>query len=431
MVEIAAYLGNDSTITIPSTLDDYNVSSFGIGAFNDCTSLESVTIPDSVTTMKDGAFMGCSNLKSMTVPNSVTKLGTRAFGYVYDDTLMPVVNPDFTVKCYKDSAADEYAKKNGIKIEYVDVKHVAEKAPTCDSEGNKEYWTWNNKYYSDALCITEIAKKDIVLKRKAHDWSEPTWTWSKDYKSCTAKFTGSKCSDYNEFDAYVTSETTAATSDKDGKTVYTAKIIYNGKSYTDTKTVTIKKTSSSSKPADSSSKAKSSSSSKAAKPDSSSKPADSSSAVKANSSSKPADSKTDNSKPDDSKVSSKADTSSETANSETNSKADTSKPESQSDTSLPENSSKPDSKPSDDSIPDGGNDDQPTDGEDETIILGDVNGDGDINVTDIAMVAAHIKGIKALDENGIKAADVNGDGEVNVTDIAKIAAHIKGIKAIG
>ena len=32
---------------------------------------------------------------------------------------------------------------------------------------------------------------------------------------------------------------------------------------------------------------------------------------------------------------------------------------------------------------------------------------------------------------GIKAADVNGDGDVNVTDIAKIAAHVKGIKAIG
>ncbi|MBO6308999.1 MAG: hypothetical protein J6N70_09250 [Oribacterium sp.] len=47
------------------------------------------------------------------------------------------------------------------------------------------------------------------------------------------------------------------------------------------------------------------------------------------------------------------------------------------------------------------------------------------------MIAAHIKGIKAIDENAVKAADVNGDGDVNVTDIAMIAAHIKGIKAIG
>ena len=76
-------------------------------------------------------------------------------------------------------------------------------------------------------------------------------------------------------------------------------------------------------------------------------------------------------------------------------------------------------------------DDQTSSDENEKLMLGDVNGDGEINVTDIAMIAAHIKGIKALDENGIKAADANGDGDVNVTDIAMIAAHIKGIKAIG
>ena len=76
-------------------------------------------------------------------------------------------------------------------------------------------------------------------------------------------------------------------------------------------------------------------------------------------------------------------------------------------------------------------DDQTTSDENENIMLGDVNGDSEINVTDIAMVAAHIKGIKALDENAVKAADVNGDGDVNVTDIAMIAAHIKGIKALG
>ncbi|SFB67753.1 hypothetical protein SAMN02910406_00198 [Ruminococcus albus] len=57
---------------------------------------------------------------------------------------------------------------------------------------------------------------------------------------------------------------------------------------------------------------------------------------------------------------------------------------------------------------------------------GDVNGDGNINVTDITKVAAHVKGKKILDEKGMKAADVNKDGNVNVTDIIRIAAHVKG-----
>lgn len=61
---------------------------------------------------------------------------------------------------------------------------------------------------------------------------------------------------------------------------------------------------------------------------------------------------------------------------------------------------------------------------------GDISGDKHIDVTDISMLAAHLKGIKPLTKYGYASADVNFDGEVNVTDIAVIAAHIKGIKAI-
>ena len=39
-------------------------------------------------------------------------------------------------------------------------------------------------------------------------------------------------------------------------------------------------------------------------------------------------------------------------------------------------------------------------------------------------------GIKALDDGASKRADVNRDNDVNVTDISVIAAHIKGIKPI-
>ena len=64
------------------------------------------------------------------------------------------------------------------------------------------------------------------------------------------------------------------------------------------------------------------------------------------------------------------------------------------------------------------------------ISKGDVNGDSSINVTDIALIATHIKGIKALSSNSQKNADANGDGQINVSDIAVIASHIKGIKAL-
>ncbi|MBP1535573.1 MAG: leucine-rich repeat protein [Ruminococcus sp.] len=61
---------------------------------------------------------------------------------------------------------------------------------------------------------------------------------------------------------------------------------------------------------------------------------------------------------------------------------------------------------------------------------GDVNEDGNVDVTDIAMIASHIKGIKALSEQGKKNADVNNSATIDVSDIALIASHIKGIKAL-
>lgn len=68
--------------------------------------------------------------------------------------------------------------------------------------------------------------------------------------------------------------------------------------------------------------------------------------------------------------------------------------------------------------------------EPDELILGDVNGDGNIDVSDIAAVSAHISGKKALDEDAAFRADINGDGCVDITDISMIAAHVKGIKAI-
>jgi hypothetical protein len=65
-----------------------------------------------------------------------------------------------------------------------------------------------------------------------------------------------------------------------------------------------------------------------------------------------------------------------------------------------------------------------------TVLKGDVNGDGLINVTDITKAAAHVKGKKLLTGDAFDRADVNSDGVVNVTDITKIAAHVKGKKLL-
>ena len=66
-------------LVVPSTYEGKPVTSIGGSAFYVCTSLTSVTIPDSVTSIGEDAFRGCSNLSSVWIPDSVTNIGNHAF----------------------------------------------------------------------------------------------------------------------------------------------------------------------------------------------------------------------------------------------------------------------------------------------------------------------------------------------------------------
>ena len=85
-----------SEIVIPATtthLDKtYTVVAIGDGAFKDCTSLTSITIPNSVTYIGTSAFDGCSGLTSVDIPNSVTFMGDRAFAYCSSLTSVTIAN---------------------------------------------------------------------------------------------------------------------------------------------------------------------------------------------------------------------------------------------------------------------------------------------------------------------------------------------------
>ena len=57
---------------------------------------------------------------------------------------------------------------------------------------------------------------------------------------------------------------------------------------------------------------------------------------------------------------------------------------------------------------------------------GDINGDETVNVTDISIIAAHIKSVRPLYGINLKYADITGDGKVNISDLSKLAAKVKG-----
>lgn len=56
-----------------------NLDSMGYMAFEGCSGLTSLTIPDGVKIVGDHAFFGCTGLTSITIPNSVTIIGKSAF----------------------------------------------------------------------------------------------------------------------------------------------------------------------------------------------------------------------------------------------------------------------------------------------------------------------------------------------------------------
>lgn len=74
------------SVTIPSTVThnglSYPVTTIGEAAFQNCTALTSVTIPNSVTSIDKEAFMNCTGLTGeLVIPNSVITIDDLAFCY--------------------------------------------------------------------------------------------------------------------------------------------------------------------------------------------------------------------------------------------------------------------------------------------------------------------------------------------------------------
>ena len=76
-----------TSIKIPDS-----VTSIESSTFENCTSLTSIAIPNSVTSIESSAFYGCKSLTSVTIPDSVTSIGDYTFDYC--TSLASVTIPD-------------------------------------------------------------------------------------------------------------------------------------------------------------------------------------------------------------------------------------------------------------------------------------------------------------------------------------------------
>jgi hypothetical protein len=78
-ITIAGYVGPGGAVVIPATINGLPVTSIGPYAFQYCTSMTSVTIPNSVSNIGDQAFYNCTSLTSVYFKGNAPSLGSYVF----------------------------------------------------------------------------------------------------------------------------------------------------------------------------------------------------------------------------------------------------------------------------------------------------------------------------------------------------------------
>ena len=94
--------------------------------------MTSVEIEDGVKEIGSLAFLGCSSLSKAVIPASVTSIGTKAFYNCAND---------FTIYCYRDSYAMQYAIDNSLNYVIMDIAETENS--TIDYENKIIYTTLN------------------------------------------------------------------------------------------------------------------------------------------------------------------------------------------------------------------------------------------------------------------------------------------------
>lgn len=119
-----------------------NTETIGYSAFNNCTSLKKIKLPNTVTNIDSYAFYGCSGLEKIIIPDSVKTIGTNAF---YNCSSL-------IIYCDFGSIVAEYAESQSI-------NHMIFGDLSLDKTLNSADLVLMRKYLLDTT--TEIGVEDI------------------------------------------------------------------------------------------------------------------------------------------------------------------------------------------------------------------------------------------------------------------------------
>lgn len=206
--KITGWLGNESVLHIPQTIDGHTVTAIGDSAFA-YSDVHTVIVPATVRVIErgafwqsalhelyltqgveeihDSAFIGCNNLRTVVLPSTVTVIGEMAFGYTWvfdpEEPVVPgvvTVDADFCLYAYDNAAAITYCEQ--ASVAYTDMSAVETGdwnldgvCTTADvramlmavADGMSDYAVWCDRD-GDGVLTTVDARECLWHISKAH-----------------------------------------------------------------------------------------------------------------------------------------------------------------------------------------------------------------------------------------------------------------------
>lgn len=202
-IKITQYLGDDTEVYIPSTIDGHKVVELGYnthnnhgrretyngplicGVFEDnktiqtihipdsieiignytfcgCSALKEVQIPYGVTNLEYGCFYGCSSLQNITIPDSVCSIGERAFNFT---SIESIEIPDSV--CWLGEGCFYYCTQLKKAVIGSGVTALPFYDPGSYNNAGELYWYEGTFENCISLETLELKGKNIVVNYKA------------------------------------------------------------------------------------------------------------------------------------------------------------------------------------------------------------------------------------------------------------------------
>ncbi len=175
-VEITKYIGSESYLKLPSTIEGKDVTSIGEHAFerNSCSY---VLIPEGITNIGDYAFYDCEKLTSIIIPKSIKNIGEQAVGFKFNPEIGYIGrDTDLIVYGYEDAYAEYYSSYYGlnyklimIDLEDYDLKACGDYEYIVLDDGTAEIVKYNGKELNveipstlDGLTVTSLGYKKLI-----------------------------------------------------------------------------------------------------------------------------------------------------------------------------------------------------------------------------------------------------------------------------